>query len=205
MPCEVIYNCRRYEALTAAARNDETKIIYTGRISAAQYIEEIIGAMELVHPDIKLYLAGPSSDDYTKKLQNTIEANTLLKGRVFLTGRLSREDVYALTETANLGFVFYNEEMGDEAKDPAPNKLSDYIAAGIWTIGGPQAYIKYWLEERGAGVCVSEVNKNSIADAINTIMYSTQFKNKKVLHDLYKHELNMDVQADKLLSLIKAL
>ena len=206
IPCEVIYNCRRYAMLKVnTSPSNETNIIYTGRISAAQYIEEIIGAMELVDKSLKLYLAGPASDDYSKKLKTMIDTNTLLKDRVFLTGRLSREDVYALTETASLGFVFYNEQMGDEAKDPAPNKLSDYIAAGIWTIGGPQAYIKYWLEERGAGVCIEEVHREDIALAINKIMSDAQFKDKTVLHDLYRNELNMGAQADKLLSLIKAL
>lgn len=206
MPHEVIYNCRRYEdKADARTQKDTCKLVYTGRISATQYIEEIIDAAVLAGENCKLYIAGPVSNDYNDKLKSKIDANPLLHNRVFLLGRLSREDVYKLTETADIGFVFYNEQMGDEAKDPAPNKLSDYIAAGIWSIGGGQRYIKYWLEERNAGVCIKDIDKFTIAEAIKKILTDNKFKDRQVLKDIYHNELNMDAQADKLLSLIKNL
>ena len=201
---QIIYNCRRYvKKGEEATVNKSTDVIYTGRISAAQYVEEIVDAIELVSGDIKLYIAGPGDKAYIDKLQHRVDTSASLKGRVIFTGRLSREDVYALTEKANIGFVFYNDQMGDEANDPAPNKLSDYIAAGIWSVGGPQGYIKYWLEERGAGICIKEVNKENIAAAISAITAGKQFQDKRVLQDIYKNELNMDVQCDKLLQLIE--
>jgi hypothetical protein len=125
-----------------------------------------------------------------------------LKGRIFLVGRLCREDVYSLINTADIGFVFYNGLMGDEAADPAPNKLSDYVAGNIWTIGGNQHYMKYWLEQRVAGICINEISKENIAAAINKILTENRFKNRKILADIYEQELNMDAQAGKLLSLV---
>ncbi len=202
-PAGVIYNCRRYEGHGVNhVPNREPRLVYTGRVSEAQYIEEIIDAMELLPAEVTLHIAGPSGEAYFKKLKDKIGSNPILAGRIFLPGRLSREDVYALIETADIGFVFYNTTMSDEAEDPAPNKLSDYIAGNVWTVGGAQAYIKYWLEERNAGICIMQINKEQIAGAIKQILSEDRFKNKGILNELYKNELNMDVQADKLLQLI---
>ncbi len=206
LPHEVIYNCRRYEEKRDIhIQNNGCKLVYTGRVSATQYIEEIIDAVALLDESCKLYIAGPVGNEYKKLLQDKIDNNQVLHNRVFLFGRLSREDVYQLTENADIGFVFYNEQMGDEAKDPAPNKLSDYIAAGIWSVGGSQPYIKYWLEERNAGVCINNINGTAIAEGVRKILTDSKFKSKQVLYDLYRNELNMDAQADKLLALIKNL
>lgn len=204
IPHTTIYNCRRLTNNTAQ-QNELKKLIYTGRVSATQYIDEMIDAMELLEKDMNLHIAGPASEEYTRQLQNRIENNRLLHGRVFLHGRLSREDVYALTATAGIGFVFYNGAMSDEANDPAPNKLSDYIAASVWSIGGSQPYIKYWLEERGAGVCIDQISKSSIAEAAKKILTDDKFKNRQVLENLHHNELNMKAQAEKLLALLKNL
>ena len=205
-PGEVIYNCRRYEERQLnQTQNKAAKLVYTGRVSEAQYIEEIIDAMALLPPEVTLHIAGPVSDTYARKLNEKINANAKIKGRTFLLGRLNREDVYALVNSADIGFVFYNTTMSDEAEDPAPNKLSDYIAGNIWIVGGPQAYIKYWLEERHAGVCINEINKTAIAGAIEKILSGDEFNDKAVLNKLYRNELNMDVQAEKLLTLVKGL
>ncbi len=203
IPGEVIFNCRRFEERQHQhSESGGTKLVYTGRVSEAQYCEEIIDAMELLATEVTLTIAGPSSNEYFKKLKDKIDLNAVLAKRVHLPGRLSREDVYALVDSADIGFVFYNTEMSDEAEDPAPNKLSDYVAGDIWTVGGPQAYIKYWLEERNAGVCINVINKTEIADAIKKILSDGRFKDRKVLNDLYRNELNMDVQCDKLLQLV---
>ncbi len=205
-PGEVIYNCRRHEEQSnGTTQSKGAKLVYTGRVSEAQYIEEIIDSMELLPAEVTLYIAGPASDIYNKKLKDKIDNNPSLARRIFLLGRLNREDVYDLINTADIGFVFYNTTMSDEADDPAPNKLSDYIAGNIWTVGGPQAYIKYWLEERHGGVCINEINKTEIAGAIKKILSGAEFKDKAVLNKLYLDELNMEVQAEKLLTLVKAL
>ena len=200
-PGAVIWNCRRFNN-TPASHKPGNKLVYTGRVSATQYIEEMIDAMALLAPNIKLYIAGPASDEYMQRLKNKLEKEAQLNDRVFLLGRLSREEVYALNATADIGFVFYNEQECEDAKDPAPNKLSDYVAAGIWTLGGAQPYMQYWLNQRGVGLCIEPVDKYTIAEGVKKILTDQRYSDTSVLEHLYKTELNMDVQAEKLLALI---
>ena len=204
IPHEVIYNCRLLKEGTGSVSGTPGKLVYTGRISETQYISEIIDAIALVPGNVELHLAGPVDAGYECTLVEKIKNNSL-SHKVFLLGRLSREDAYALIDTADIGFVFYNENMGPEAQDPAPNKLSDYIAGNTWTLGGDQPYMKYWLEERGAGLCIKTMDSKSIADGIKELLNAPQFKDKALLHQVYKNELNMYVQAEKLVMLVNTL
>jgi len=204
MPHEVIYNCRLLKEETVSVSGTPGKLVYTGRISETQYISEIIDAIALLPDNVELHLAGPVDSGYNSTLLEKVK-NSALSGKVFLLGRLSREEAYALVDTADIGFVFYNENMGPEAQDPAPNKLSDYIAGNTWTLGGDQPYMKYWLEERGAGVCIKTMDSKSIADGIQKLLTDPKFKDKAVLHQLYNNELNMYAQAEKLVMLVSTL
>ncbi len=205
IPHQVIYNCRQLKRQTGASpehKSVHVRLVYTGMISEAQYIEEIVDALELLDPAVTLSIAGPADPQYLEKLRSRIDGNPLLSGRVSLLGRLTREDVYKLIEDSDIGFVFYNAASNAGAADPAPNKLSDYIAGKIWVVGGSQPYIKDWLDARGAGVCIDAINKQAIAAAIQTIMMDKRFSDKAVLQHLYESELNMDIQARKLLTLV---
>lgn len=208
MPHQVIYNCRQLKLQSGASPECKSlrgRLVYTGMISEAQYIEEIVDALELLDRGVTLSIAGPANAQYLEKLRSRIDKSSMLAGRVTLLGRLTRENVYKLIEDSDIGFVFYNSSANAEAADPAPNKLSDYIAGKIWIVGGNQPYIKDWLEGRGAGVCVDKINKEAIAAAVQAIMTDKRFSDRAVLHNLYESELNMDVQAQKLLALLEQL
>jgi glycosyltransferase involved in cell wall biosynthesis len=203
----VIYNCRKLVNNSAQIdksflKKDQYKLIYTGMISGSQYIEELVDAMELLGDHVTLTIAGPGNNDYCTKLRNKIAANPKLKDRVTMPGRLSREDTYDLINDGDIGIVFYNEKNGNEAADPAPNKLSDYIAGNLWVLGGGQEYIKYWLEGKGAGVSINEINKITIAAGINKLITDVRFNDKSILNTLYTNELNMHTQAVTFLKLI---
>ncbi len=204
----VIYNCRQLigdnHIVNDFSFNGKKtySLIYTGMISKAQYIEEIVDAMFLLPENISLSIAGPADEVYYKSLLLKVSENRLLKDRVHLLGRLSREDAYDLVNNGDIGFVFYNPGSNGEANDPAPNKLSDYIAGRLWILGSNQEYIKYWLQDKGAGLVLETINKESIAKGVMDIISDNRFNNKQHLENLYLNELNMNVQADILLDVI---
>jgi glycosyltransferase involved in cell wall biosynthesis len=206
IPHEVLYNCRQYiPAKTMEGlplhKNAPLKLVYTGMISKDQYIEEIIDAIAFLDIPVTLTLAGPCAPAYQANLQERIASNNKLKESVHLIGRVERMAAYELLAQSDIGFVFYNEQ--DLTIDPAPNKLSDYIAANLWIIGGSQPYIKYWLEERGAGISIPSITPQYIANAITQIATSGNFADKNRLADIYKNELNMNVQSEKLIKLVE--
>lgn len=205
IPHEVLYNCRQYIPTNpiggqATPQIAPHKLVYTGMISKDQYIEEIIDAIALLEIPVTLTLAGPCAPAYLAILKERIAASNKTKESVYLIGRVERMAAYELLAQSDIGFVFYNEQ--DLTIDPAPNKLSDYIAANLWIVGGSQPYIKYWLEERAAGISIPSITSQYIAQAITQIATSEAFSNKNRLTDIYKNELNMNVQSEKLMKLV---
>lgn len=207
---EVIYNCRKlilYGAQDPFWKNQmplndcEIRLVYAGRISPTQYIEEIMEAISLLPSKIGLLIAGVADDNYLSKL--TSYAKTLnITSQVEFLGRLSREKTYSLIEYSDVGFVLYDSKSSAGASDPAPNKIGDYVAGNVWMIGSNQKYIYEWLEEKELGICINNIDPPSIAEAIHKILTNPKYSDKTLIKKIYTDSLNMNKQADKLLNVI---
>lgn len=206
-PSTIVYNCKRYTEPAPVTKNAydkfRYKIIYTGRISAFQYISEIVAAMNHLPADACLIMAGPGDDKFIEELKLKIANDKSMSDRIFFLGRLSRDAAFELAVIGDIGFVLYDELPGMPT-EPAPNKIGDYFAAGTWMIGTNQEYIHHWLDEKGAGITVNEISEHTLAKAMNTILSGDKYTNKTVLQHVYRTEMNMDVQYDKLMKLIQS-
>jgi glycosyltransferase involved in cell wall biosynthesis len=208
LPCDAIFNCKQLKPSSANTERQskyekfEKLLVYAGRVSPTQFINEIVDAMELLSDSIGLIIAGPGHKEFTDQLNAQIVANAKLKDRVLYLGRISRADVYDLIDEADAGFVFYDDIAPGIPIDPAPNKIGDYIAGNTWMIGSGQKYIRDWLEDKGTGVCIDEINAENIARAINTVLEDRRFADKNTLRKIYENELNMEKEFQKLNSLI---
>jgi glycosyltransferase involved in cell wall biosynthesis len=212
---EVIYNCRRLKNWRDGLMLDvdlsdidikrfKYKIFYGGRISPAHYIDQIVEAVAFV-PDSVLFLAGPGDPDYIESIGTRIMSDARIADRVRYIGRVNRKQVYSFIELADIGFVLYDHLDSIHSNDPAPNKIGDNIAGSCWMVGTSQGYIAHWLEQKGCGVCIENVTKESIAEAMSSLINRPDFLQKIKLQQVYQEEMNMEVQYSKLSSLIDAL
>ncbi len=138
----------------------EKAVCYTGGISLQNGIFSIVTAMRWV--DGKLYLAG----DMPKILEEELKKD---KGwsNVIKLGHLSREEVRKLQNKCTCGVVLYLPS--GNTVDAMPNKMFEYMAAGLPVIASDFPLWRELIEDNECGFCVDPKDPSQIAVAINKI------------------------------------
>jgi glycosyltransferase involved in cell wall biosynthesis len=89
---------------------------------------ELVEAMELLDDRFFLIIAG--SGDIVPDLKQMV-VKKKLSGKVLFTGRLPYQEMLAYTKSAYIGIIPEKVEIGSASYLTLPNKLFDYIHAGI--------------------------------------------------------------------------
>lgn len=207
----VVPNCRcdrphRREPVPTATTHPvwglPRRLVYAGRVSPTQYILQIVEALRFLPEDVGLVIAGIAFPEYRGQLESYAQQHGLSK-RCLILERVTRAQTDTLVEQAMVGFVLYDSAADVGAADPAPNKVGDYAAFGVPMIGTRQEYLRYWLEERGTGVCVTTPSGEAIAGATRALLDPERFARARAsCRQAAERDLNMSVHAG---SLIRAL
>jgi glycosyltransferase involved in cell wall biosynthesis len=105
--------------------------------------------------------SGPMADKLSLKIDGLNSGS-----RIVMTGQLSHSNLSAVTGIADAGFC-YIEPISLSYRFALPNKLSEYIQAGIPVIGSDLPEIRQLIDEHEAGyVCCS---KDQIVQALNDL------------------------------------
>jgi glycosyltransferase involved in cell wall biosynthesis len=166
---KVIRNVPFKKQSTTDINNRENILIYQGALNKDRGIELIIEAMTEID-NYKLIIAG------TGDLQNEFKQlanNYNLNDKVTFTGHLDFESLHKLTCKAKLGL---SVEQGNSLnyKFGLPNKLFDYIQAGLPVLCSDFIEIKRIVDEFGVGETVNINNAKSLAKHINQILKESQ-------------------------------
>ncbi len=143
--------------------NKENAVCYTGGISDIRGLEEIVRAMEELK-DVKLLLAGPySPENYRNHLKS-------LDGwkHVQEYGMVSRDEVSNILRQAIAGIVTFLPLPNHI--DAQPNKMFEYMAAGLPVICSDFPLWKDIVEKYECGICVDPLNPKKIVKAINYLL-----------------------------------
>jgi glycosyltransferase involved in cell wall biosynthesis len=149
-----------------AYRDRPHSLIYAGRISLERGIKEIVRAMGLLPEELraKLILAGVCTP---KHLSDDI---LLMNGaeRVDYRGWLHRDELKKLFSEARIGLALFHP--GPNQTDSYPNKLFEYMAAGIPVVASDFPMWREIVEEAGCGLLVDPLDVQQIADAIQWLL-----------------------------------
>lgn len=136
-------------------------VCYIGAISNIRGITEMVTAIG--RTDVKLLLAGkfPSNDHREQiiKMPNWSHVEEL--------GYLSRTDVVKILSQSLAGLVLFHPVPNHV--DAIPNKLFEYMSAGIPVIASNFSSWKKILEDNDCGICVNPKDSSEIAKAIQWI------------------------------------
>jgi glycosyltransferase involved in cell wall biosynthesis len=141
-------------------------IIYVGGLTAVRGITQIIQSLEHVNPEnnIKLTLCGKfNPSDYELKVRE-------LKGfeKVDYLGYISLEKIPVLMSKANVGMVCFLPEPNHI--NAMPNKLFEYMAAGLPVIASNFSLWKEIIAGNNCGICVNPLEPKEIARAVEHLM-----------------------------------
>lgn len=139
----------------------ERGVCYLGGIAALRGIRELVQAMDLVHSDVVLSLAGTFSEP---------DLRTELAGasgwrRVRELGHISRAEARDLLGRSLAGLVTFHGVPNHV--DAQPNKMFEYMSAGLPVITSSFPLWREIVEGNDCGVCVDPLDPAAIAAAID--------------------------------------
>lgn len=164
---KVVRNVPYYVDRTSSEKkqkNDSKLILYQGSLNVGRGLEHIIDAMEFLE-NVKLQIIGDG--DITEQLKERILKKGL-SNKVQLTGKIPFEELLAYTSKADLGIAL-EENIGLNYYYALPNKLFDYIQAGIPVLVSPFPEMQKIVTKYDIGAFYEHKNPELLAKKITEI------------------------------------
>ncbi len=137
------------------------EVCYVGGISAERGIAEIVNAMALAHSNMDLQLIGEFSEKPVEERAKGLSGWT----RVNHLGFLDRASVKVILGYSIAGLVTFYPLVSHI--DAQPNKMFEYMSAGIPVIASHFPLWREIVEGNDCGICVDPMNPQEIAKAID--------------------------------------
>ena len=176
------------------------EVCYVGGIAEIRGIKEVIKAIEYTK-NTKLNLAGAFSEklveEETKSYKGWQKVNEL--------GFLERDEVANVMSYSKAGIVTFHPLPNHI--DAQPNKMFEYMSAGISIITSDFPLWKEIVEGNNCGICVNPLEPKEIADAINYIMTNPVVAEKMGQNgkNAVLEKYNWDIEAKKLFDVYEEL
>jgi len=135
--------------------------IYQGALNLGRGIELMIETMKYLE-DYQLVIAG--GGDIEENLKDLVQQNNL-SDRIMMTGKVPFNRLKSITQNALLGFSF-EEDLGLNYRYALPNKLFDYMHAGIPTLVSDLPEMREVIETNGTGEVLKSREAIKIAEQI---------------------------------------
>lgn len=177
------------------------QVAYVGGIGALRGIQQVVQAMGLLSSNARLQLAGKFSDP---TLEKTVKADMAWQ-QVDAFGFVGRNEVRGLLARCVAGLVTFLPAPNHI--DSQPNKMFEYMSAGVPVIGSDFPLWKQIIENNECGICVNPLNPEAIAQAIDYLVTHPDraqemgCNGQRAVHEQY----NWSVEEKKLLGLYKTL
>ncbi len=136
-------------------------ILQGSGINMERGAEELVSAMQFLS-DYVLLIVG--NGDVIPQLK-ALAKNLQIESRVIFKGRMPYNEMMRYTALADLGLTL-DKDTNINYRYSLPNKLFDYIHAGIPVLASPLPEIKTIVEETQIGTFISNHEPRSIANSI---------------------------------------
>lgn len=146
----------------------QNQIAYVGGINRIRGIEQVVKAMQLVNTDSRLQLAGNFNGD---EIEQVVRSE---KGwdKVDELGFVGRNEVKELLGKSVAGVVTFLPVPNHT--DAQPNKMFEYMSAGVPVIGSHFPLWKQIIVGSQCGLCVDPESPEDIASAIDYLVMNPE-------------------------------
>jgi glycosyltransferase involved in cell wall biosynthesis len=156
------------EKLALRAHQNEVLFLYQGQFAAGRGIDRLLGAWRRIDPRGRLSLRGPDCD-YKIKMIELARSLELLDRTVFFPPAVAENKLITAASAADIGVIPY-ESTTINNRFACPNKLSQYLAAGLPVITNELDFVRAVLAENGIGFSVDFSNETATAALFNQII-----------------------------------
>jgi glycosyltransferase involved in cell wall biosynthesis len=144
------------------------KILFQGRFDEGRGIEELIGAWTQVDGEqAALFLRGPDNASRQSAIELARRLALLGKSIIFLDP-VCEDMLVAAAAEADIGIIPYKPIIRND-RFACPNKLSQYLHAGLMVVTNDLPYVKSVVQAAGAGLTYSSSDPSSLPTIVNRI------------------------------------
>jgi glycosyltransferase involved in cell wall biosynthesis len=146
-------------------RRDFLDLVYLGLLEIPRGVGELLAAVALLRGSgvgVRLRIVGDGRD--RALLQKSAAALGLDRGSVEFLGRLPHEEALSVVASADIGIVPHH--ANESWNTTIPNKLFDYMAAGLAVVSSDAVPPARILHRTGAGLVFRSGDAQSLADAL---------------------------------------
>lgn len=144
------------------------RLLFHGQILPGRGLESLIDSIPLWHSAHRLIIRGDGNRTYLEELRRRA-ANVSTNGQVQFEPAVPPEEVIpAAARSADVG-VFFTPLQTVQHQFTLPNKLFEYIGAGLAVAVSPGFDLRRLVLEHGIGVVSADAGSEAIAAAINEL------------------------------------
>ena len=147
------------------AENEPKIILYQGVINPSRGLDKVIPAMKTIG-NAQLWIAG---DGPKRKEYEALTKSFKLEQKIKFLGKLPPSELRKLTVKADVGLSI-EENNGESYYYSLPNKISDYIQAGIPIVVSNFPEMKRIIEAFEVGECISNHSEQELSSKINRVL-----------------------------------
>ena len=171
------------------------RVIYLGVIHPNRQVEDLVNAFKNLKLNIILDIVGPGDEKYINKIKTKIKKHK----NINVLPSIKQDHINDFLKNYDIGIAFYSNSNLNNYYC-APNKIFQYIANRLAIITNNYPGLINVVEDNNIGVCVDDVNSESICSAINKIIENNLSTNisKKIIN-----KFSWESQKEEFLSIFK--
>jgi glycosyltransferase involved in cell wall biosynthesis len=144
------------------------KVLYQGTFAEGRGLEEVLQEwMAVDGTRIALFLRGPRSA-WREQLERRAEELGLLGKSVYLLPPVLEKDLIGAAQEADIGLVPYKGDL-PSYRFACPNKLSQYLHAGLAILANRIPYVEQVVTHGQAGLCYDIDQAGSFARTVDAL------------------------------------
>ncbi len=174
VPFSVIPNAEPLRALrppTPPPPEPPCLFLFQGGFAPGRGIELLIAAWKRVDPRAHLLLRGPHGE-WRERMVILARATGLLGVRIFFPEPVDETEMVATAAGAHVGLLPY-EPQGANHRHCCPNKLSQYMAAGMPLLANDTSFVREVVTASCAGLVVDFRNQDALVAAVDRLTGDT--------------------------------
>lgn len=179
--------------------NDKKIILLQGAgINVQRGAEEAVEAMKYVEHAILLIIGG---GDAVAQLAVSSKQEAV-REKVIMLPKMKPEELYHYTCNADIGLSI-DKDTNINYRLSLPNKIFDYVHAGVPVLASPLTEIKSFVEKYKVGICIQSHEPQHIAEMMNYMLNSPDYSSWKANTKIAAQENSWENEKKVWVDLIK--
>lgn len=197
VPAMTLRNAPSYEEMAFRPAGQTIRVLYHGLVRPGRGLDLAIESLPFWRKEFTLTIRGPVEGDYDKHLKERAKALNV-KHRVTFMPPEAMTDLVRTASAFDIGLMAL-PDISLHARYALPNKLFEYLMAGLAIVVTDLPEMGSLVRSTGAGVAAARAEPAAIAEAMNSITAETLNAMKRAALEAAKR-LNWQTEAAPVLA-----